>query len=211
MGREVIPLIKDINKIEKQWNIIGFFDDDPKKERMINGFPVLGGIAELNSWPTELCLAISIGRPATKRNIIKRINNPKISFPTLIHPSVIIGEREHVSIGKGTIICAGTIITTNVKIGDFVLFNLSCTITHDDIISDYCSLMPSVCISGEDVLGRGVYVGTGAKIINGINVGENVTIGAGAVVIKDLPPNCTAVGVPALPVHFLSKYNDNQE
>ena len=204
MGREVIPLLKDINKTGEVWNILGFFDDSKTKGELINGLPVLGGMEELNSWPSELCVAISVGIPATKMKIVEKIRNPRISFPVLIHPSVIIGEREYVSIGKGTIICAGNILTTNIRIGEFVLFNLSCTVTHDDVIGDYCSFMPGVSISGEDIIGRGVYVGTGANIINRINIGDNVTVGAGAVVVRDLPSGCTAVGVPARPVKFHS-------
>ena len=42
-----------------------------------------------------------------------------------------------------------------------------------------------------------MYVGTGAKIINQLSIGENTIVGAGAVVVKSLPANCTAVGVPA--------------
>jgi acetyltransferase-like isoleucine patch superfamily enzyme len=65
------------------------------------------------------------------------------------------------------------------------------------MIGDYCSFMPSVNISGEVVIEDLVYVGTGAKIINKVNVGKNTIIGAGTVVTKSLPSNCTAVGIPA--------------
>lgn len=62
--------------------------------------------------------------------------------------------------------------------------------------------MPSVNISGEVEIGEAVYVGTGAKIINQLKIGDNTIIGAGAVVAKDLPANCTAVGVPAKVIKF---------
>lgn len=59
--------------------------------------------------------------------------------------------------------------------------------------------MPSVNISGEVTIGEGVYVGTGAKIINQLEIGEYaiVGVGAGAVVCQTLPAHCTAVVVPA--------------
>ena len=57
---------------------------------------------------------------------------------------------------------------------------------------------------GEVVLEEAVYVGTGAKIINQLTIGKNTTIGAGAVVSKSLPENCTAVGIPAKPIKFHS-------
>lgn len=81
--------------------------------------------------------------------------------------------------------------------GDFVILNLGCTVGHDTVIGDYAAFMPSVNISGEITIGAGVYVGTGAKIINQLEIGEYATVGAGAVVCQTLPGHCTAVGVPA--------------
>lgn len=48
-------------------------------------------------------------------------------------------------------------------------------------------------------IGNDVYIGTGASVLGGIVVGSNVKIGAGAVVVTDLPDGCTAVGIPARP------------
>jgi sugar O-acyltransferase (sialic acid O-acetyltransferase NeuD family) len=119
-----------------------------------------------------------------------------VKFPTLIHPSVICSD-DFVSIGKGCIICAGTVLTCNIEIQDFVILNLMCTVGHDTIIKHYSSAMPSVNISGEVIIHQGVYIGTGAKIINQLEIGRNTVVGAGAVVSKSLPSNCTAVGIPA--------------
>ncbi len=197
-GREVLTLIKDINKAGlAEYNILGFFDDGHPKGEICNGYPILGGLSDVNNWSQELSLVIAIGSPSVKKKIVDAIMNPLISFPTLIHPSVVVGDYEYVSIGNGCLICAGNIITTNIKIEDFVTLNLCCTVGHDTIIKQYSSFMPSVNISGEVVIGEGVYCGTGAKIINQLEIGKYTTIGAGAVVTKTLPANCTAVGVPA--------------
>ena len=77
-----------------------------------------------------------------------------------------------------------------------------CTVGHDTLIKEYCSFMPSVNISGEVEVQECVYVGTGAKIINRLQIGKNTIVGAGAVVSKSLPENCTAVGIPAKPIKF---------
>lgn len=199
-GREVLTLIQDINRQRHEWKIVGFFDDGYPAGEMINGFPTLGGMSALNGWKQEISVAIAIGNPATKRKIVSKIDNPNVSFPTLIHPSVKVGDDNYVQIGKGCIICAENLITTNIVIGDFVILNLACTTGHDTILGDYSAFMPSVNISGEVNVGKEVYVGTGAKIINQINIGEQTIIGAGAVVAKDLPARCTAVGVPAKPI-----------
>ena len=73
---------------------------------------------------------------------------------------------------------------------------------HDTIIKDFASFMPSVNISGEVLIEEKVYVGTGAKIINQLQIGKGTIVGAGAVVSKTLPAYCTAVGIPAKPIKF---------
>jgi acetyltransferase-like isoleucine patch superfamily enzyme len=83
-----------------------------------------------------------------------------------------------------------------------VIVNLDCTIGHDAIIGDYSTILPSVNISGFVKIEESVSVGTGSAIIQGVNIGKNTVIGAGSVVTKDLPPNCTAVGVPTKPIKF---------
>lgn len=196
-GREVHLLIQEINNNNRQFDFIGYFDDGIEKGSIINDYPVLGGIDELNNWKEHLNLTIAVGKPIIKRKIISNITNTNISYPTLVHPNVLIGDMKFNTIGKGCIICASVIITVNINIGNFVILNLSCTVGHDTCIGDFSSFMPSVNISGEVNIGSEVYAGTGAKIINQLTIGNKTIIGAGAVVAKSIPANCTAVGVPA--------------
>ena len=201
-GREVLSLVEQLNAKDVGYNFVGFFDDGKPKGELVNGFPVLGGMEELNRWERPLCLALAIGDPMVKRRVFGKITNPLISFPALIHPSVMIGDGRFVVIGDGCIICGGTIITVNIEIGRFVILNLSCTVGHDTRIGAFSSFMPTVNISGEVEIGEGVYVGTGAKIINQLSIGGWTVIGAGAVVAKNLPTRCTAVGVPAKVIKY---------
>lgn len=173
-----------------------------EKGELINGFPILGTTRKLNLWKTELYVVIAIGDPVVRKKVVSKIKNNLVIYPTLIHPTAIIGAPDFVTYGKGCILCAGNILTTNIKMGDFVILNLSCTVGHDTVINDYVACMPSVNISGEVTIGEGVYLGTGAKIINQLEIGEYTIVGAGAVISKALPAHCTAVGVPAKPIKF---------
>jgi sugar O-acyltransferase (sialic acid O-acetyltransferase NeuD family) len=207
-GREVKMLIDQINEVKPTYEFVGFFDDGEPKGKIVNGFTVLGGKEELNNYSEELCMAYAIGTPSIKKKITDSIINPKISTPTLIHPNVYVG-KDDVSIGDGCIICAGCVITVNIKIGRFVILNLGCTVGHDTIIEDHASFMPSVNISGEVLIKEGVYAGTGAKIINQLEIGLYTIVGAGAVVSKTLPDYCTAVGIPAKPIKFHNEVVNN--
>lgn len=196
-GREVLWLAERINKYEKVWNIEGFIDDDESRQGMIiNGYPVIGQCEFLKKMKEDVWTVIAIGAAEAKKNVCKKILGYRhVHFATLIDPSVNISEK--VSIGEGSIICAGTIITVNVKIGKHVIINLDCTIGHDSILNDYVTVYPGSHISGNVVIGEEVELGTGMQIIQGKRIGKQSIIGAGAVVVKDIPQRCTAVGNPA--------------
>ncbi|MFD2698579.1 acetyltransferase [Mesonia sediminis] len=201
-GREIKMLIDQINQKELSYTLRGFYDDNLQLPDKINGIPYLGSIDDLiNREKPGTHIALGIGTPRVKAELVERLEKYDYQFPSLIHPNAIIGADE-VSIGKGSVVCAGTIITCNIKIGDFVTLNLACTVGHDTTIGNFASFMPSVNISGEVLIQEKVYVGTGAKIINQLEIGANTTVGAGAVVAKSLPESCTAVGIPAKPIKF---------
>ena len=128
-GREVLALIQDINRVEPQWNIVGFFDDGYEKGLMINGYPTLGKTEDLNNWETDIAIAISIGSPVVKKKILDNIYNPKVSYPTLIHPSVWIGDEEFVEIGSGKVL-TGMVAKTCPNVKACVINSIESLIIH---------------------------------------------------------------------------------
>ena len=201
-ARELITLVQDINNVKPTFELVGFVDGSLPKGQIVNGYPVIGSDEEINKTNDRIGLVLGFGNPQLKEKVRKQFTNPLVYFPTLIHPSVIIGDHRLVEIGQGCILCAACIITTNIIIKDFVTLNLQCTVGHDTTINEYSAFMPTCNISGEVEIGKGVYCGTGVKIINQTSVGEYTIVGAGAVVTKPLPAKCTAVGVPAKPIKY---------
>jgi sugar O-acyltransferase (sialic acid O-acetyltransferase NeuD family) len=119
---------------------------------------------------------------------------------TLVHPRV--EKSRWVTIGSGVVICAGNILTTNITIGDNVQINLDCTVGHDVQLAEYATLAPGVHVSGCVTVGRRVYIGTGAVIINGtqqepLTIGDDAVVGAAACVTRSVAAGATVVGVPA--------------
>ena len=204
-GREVAWLVERINKVSPTWNLLGFMDDnDAIHGTNINGYQVLGGTAAVVDYP-DAFFVCAVGASRVREKIIcnmKRIN-PGIRFATVIDPSVEMSDL--VTIGEGTIICAHTVITVNIVIGSHVIINLDCTIGHDAVLHDFVTLYPSVNVSGKAEIGHGSEMGTGMQIIQGKTVGDNSIVGAGAVVIKDIPSGCTAIGCPAKPIKFFDE------
>ncbi len=201
-GREVAWLVERINKVEPTWNLIGFVDDNAEIQNAeINGYRVLGTSDDVIKYPDSYYVC-AVGASRTRERIINRVKqiNPNIMFGTVIDPSVEVSDL--VTIGEGTIICANTIITVNILIGSHVIINLDCTVGHDAILNDFVTLYPSVNVSGITNIGYCSELGTGMQIIQGKTVGEYSIVGAGAVVVKDIPAKCTAVGSPAKPIKF---------
>lgn len=193
-GREVLWLIQRINNVNLEWNIKGFIDDNKSiQNTIIDEYPVVGTIDDLEN--IDGYVVIAIGNSRIKKNIVERIKSiSNVKFATLVDPSTIMSNR--VNIGEGSIICAGNIITVDIKIGNHVILNLDCTVGHDVVINDFVTVYPSANISGNTMIGRCSEIGTGTKIIQGTFICDNVILGAGATVVKDIAVEGTYVGTP---------------
>lgn len=155
-----------------------------------------GGHIKPLSWfnPKKERAVIAIGDPIQRQRIAEAL--PKeTEYATLIHPSVIILDPEEVTIFDGTIICAGSIITTNVKLGRHTHINLNTTIGHDCELGNYFTTAPGANISGNVTTGSNVYIGTNASIRQKVTITDNVTIGMGAIVLNDINDSGTYTGL----------------
>ena len=201
-GRETAWLAERINKVSPTWDIQGFLDDNIKLHgSQVDSYKVLGGCDYLKLFTEDVWAVCAIGTAVVRKKVIEEISQfSNVHFATLIDPSVLISSR--ITIGEGSIVCAGNIFTVDITIGKHVIVNLDCTIGHDAVIEDFVTLYPSVNVSGCAIVRKCAELGTGAQILQGKKIGKGTIVGAGAVVTKDLPEDCTAVGAPARPVKF---------
>ena len=123
-----------------------------------------------------------------------------LDFVTIIAPDAVVSEFSE--IGKGVLINHGAVVNAGAVIGDGTILNTCSSVDHDCRVGGYCHIAPGVHISGSTSIGEATFLGTGSSVIDGINIGREVMVGAGAAVVKDLPDCCTAVGVPAKVIKF---------
>lgn len=196
-AREVAWLVSEINQVEtNSWNLLGFWDrDDAGSEQAINGIPVLG-TKEVKQYIPNSYVVAAIGDPNTRMRAIRQAQSLGCRFATLVHPATRYDQRT-VSIGCGTVICAGNILTVDIRIGAHVLLNLDCTVGHDSILEDFATVSPGCHLSGRTIVRERAYLGTGSVTIENIEIGARSTIGAGAVVVRSIPSDVIATGVPA--------------
>jgi sugar O-acyltransferase (sialic acid O-acetyltransferase NeuD family) len=195
-GREILSWVEDVLTDKKEWQVIGFLDDNPKA---LDGYnyhlSVIGTIDDYQPRKDEFLVMGIASSPLKKLKIAATLKSKGGRFISLVHPSVIVGKN--VKIGDGCIICRNVIFTCDILVGDFVTINILSTIGHDVSIGDGCTLHPCVSISGFAQLGQGVLIGTHGSLLPGAQIGDFATVGAGSVVIKNVEAETTVLGVPA--------------
>lgn len=196
-AREIAWLVWDIDQISNEWEIVGFVEHSTERVgQVMNGVPIINMDQAMRYLP-DICAVAAIGDPSLKERAVKEAEDFGFKFATLLHPSV--SKSKFVSIGAGSMICAGNILTVNVTIGKHVILNLDCTVGHDSVIEDYATISPGCHLSGRTVIRRGAFLGTGVVTIENHEIGAYSKIGAGAAIVKDIPEKVTAIGIPARP------------
>lgn len=194
-AREVLFLLENNNKKVKEWNILGFVDNE--RTDNLHGYPIWGTDERLLGFNRAIFVVCAVGNPNLKKKIIERLRpNHNIIFPNIISIDSQ-GDWNNIIMPEGCIICGGSILTTDIVLGGFVTVNLGCTIGHDTRIGNYSTISPGSNISGNVIIEECVDIGTGCQIIPKGYVEKHAVLGAGTVVISRIPAESTAVGVPA--------------
>ena len=178
------------------WNLIGFFDDGIEKNTHNEYGTILGGVDDLNRW-TPLSVVIGIGNPKTLKAVVGKINNPAISFPNIIAPNVYMMDVDSIKMGQGNVICPNSIISCNVKMGNFNILNVQTQIGHDSELGDYNIVMPSVNISGGVKIGNSNLFGVKSTILQYKQIEDEVTITPGSVMVRNGKKGRMYLGNPA--------------
>ncbi|MEC0106220.1 acetyltransferase [Paenibacillus taichungensis] len=138
---------------------------------------------------------VAIGDAGIRREVVTQLEKLGVVFAVVIHPTAVLGTG--VQVGSGSIVMAGTILQADVHVGRHAIINTASTVDHDCQISDYVHLSPGVHLAGNVCVEEAAHLGIGACSIPGVRIGRYSTVGAGAVVIEDIPSDVVAVGCPA--------------
>ncbi len=191
-GREARRLAQLLDR----WNIIGFSDDNPTVGDEVDGLPVLAPAELLKRRITPLHVVFGFADPRGKAALWERLRGlSHLVFPTLIAPDAYV-ERD-ATLGEGCYVGHFCFVSAKAALGRFVMLNTAAQIGHDCRIGDFCSFMPMADISGHVVMGEKSFAGAQSFVLQGLSVGRNVLIAAGAKAFDPVPDDVTIFGNPA--------------
>lgn len=202
-SKVIIDIIEGMNEYE----IIGL--TDLVKQGSVLGYPILGNDNILNDLKIQ---GIEFAFIAVGNNIIRKKLTQyvlKLGFKLVNAISIHSKLSEYLSLGKGIAVMPGAIINADSIIGDGVIINTNASIDHDCKVGSFVHIAPGSAVSGSTIIEEGAFLGTGTKVIDNVHIGKNTIIGAGGVVVKNIPSNCIAVGLPAKVVKNLKYCGGN--
>jgi sugar O-acyltransferase (sialic acid O-acetyltransferase NeuD family) len=188
--------IEALDCLDSEFKLIGFIDDNIDKQmKQENGHKIFGRNI-LDEYPDAYLLMVP-GSPISfleRRTVIDGFSISPERLVKIIHPRACISPLA--KIGRNVLIMAGVVITSNAVIGNHVCILPNTVIHHDVIINDYSLIGSNITIAGNVNIGTNCYIGGGTSIMNSIRIGDRTMISMGSNVIRNIDPDCVAVGNP---------------
>lgn len=193
-GRELASWINDVPEGERNWIMHGFLDDDSNALKPFGSFASAMPLASHKVSPDNIYIC-GVGSPKIKKKVIQPLLKQGAQFISFVHPRALIGDR--VKLGMGVVICPESVLSCDIELGDFSMINLRSTVGHDVKVGPWSTISAQCDLTGGTQLGAEVFLGSRVSVIPGKKVGDGATIGAGSVVMTNIPDGVTAFGSPA--------------
>lgn len=170
LGREVYATLKACSFLN-DYEEVSFIDSG---EGFVNNVRISGNNDFLKNLKIKVDVIITISSCQVRKKIIDELSSfDHINFITFVHPKSSIYDASRVNVGRGVFIAEGTILTTDIKIGDFCFLSACVSLHHDVVLENNCFLMPGVRITGGAYVGKNTYLGTNYCVIDARKIEKN--------------------------------------
>lgn len=195
-AKEILEILRQLNQI----NDLAFFDNVTENlpDSIFEGFPVLKSTEEVKQFFSKNGnqFILGLGNPARRRLMAEQFIQLGGEMISIISPKANIGQYS-ITIGAGSAIMDGAILSTDCQIGIGCIIYYNSVITHDVQIGNYTEISPSATVLGRVSIGHNCEIGSNSTILPDVKIGNNVVVAAGSVVRTNIPDNCMVAGVPA--------------
>jgi len=179
-----------------RFQVVGLVDPDAPTGSVM-GFPVLGDdgrLPDLRAGGVDAAV-ISVGSNVLRMKLGGKVRAMGFDLPAIIHPSAWVSPSAH--IGSGVMVMARAIVGTLARLEDLVILNSGAIVEHDNRIGSGSHVAPGVTLAGGVLVGQRVLIGAGCTVCPYVRIGDDAVVGAGSVVVADIPSGVTVCGVPA--------------
>ncbi len=162
---------------------------------------MLGPISSLPEIRSKLSVEgciVAVGDNEPRRRLSESARSMGVPLVNAVHPSAFVDPA--VKLGEGIVIAPGAVVVGGTRIADGAVVNPGAVLDHDNVLEEWVSVSPGVHTGGRVHICRDAFLGVGAAVLPDLRIGAGATVGAGAVVIRDVAPGDTVVGVPARPI-----------
>ncbi len=193
-GRVVLEIVRLAGKHEP----VGFLDADVARAgAQVDGLPILGSVNLLPKLARQDIrgAVIAIGDNRVRLSHAALVLAAGLELVSAVHPAAIVSPLGRV--GRSVVVAGGAFVGTAADVGDLAIINSLAVVDHECVIGRGVHICPGALLAGRVEVQEGAFVGLGAKVLPCLKVGRNATVGAGAVVTRDVAEGTTIVGVPA--------------
>ena len=191
-------VVADAARASGKFEIVGFLDDRfPDGGPEFCQAPILGGRERLGAIRARGIsnLIFGFGDCQGRLSMSAFADDAGFVMATVLHPQSIIAGSAILE--PGCFVAAGAVISPEVVLRRNVIVNSTASVDHHCEIGEASHICPGVHLGGSVYVGRGTWIGIGATVIEKIRIDEGSVIGAGSVVVRDIPKQVVAYGVPA--------------
>lgn len=134
-----------------------------------------------------------MGNSRVRAELYEKLKRIGYQLPVIIDPTAAVAENVYIE--EGTFIGKNVVVNADAKIGRMCIINDGAIIEHDCSVEDFAHVAVGAVVCGMSRIGEQSFVGANATVIQCVDVGNCVTIGAGSVVLSDVKDNYTVYGI----------------
>lgn len=147
-----------------------------------------------DGWEYAFITVGSVGNTRVRRKLLQLAKDIGFTIPVIVDKTAVIANSS--VLGAGTFIGKKAVVNAGSSIGECSIINTGAIVEHDCTIGDFAHISPGAVLCGSVVVGNDSHIGAGTVIRQQIRIGQRVVIGAGSAVVKDIPDDVKAYGVP---------------